>query len=252
MTTWIDLDGLFNLRDLGGMRTDSGAEILPGKLWRSDNLQTLTAADIATMRELGLTDVVDLRSGFERYTEGPSPLSDAAWVSHHWHSLIMEVDDGLSDAAVPLPTHTSELLADPIAASYLGYISERPAAVIASMRVVANAEGAALIHCAAGKDRTGTVIALTLGALGVPRADIVEDYARTSERIAMVVTQMRQAASYNGRLDNVPMELFHARPEVMEALFGVIDDVWGGVDPLLSTMGWTSADQKALEARLLG
>lgn len=252
MTTWIDLDGLFNLRDLEGLRTASGAQIQPGRLWRSDNLQSLTPRDVARLRDLGLSDVVDLRSGFERQSEGPTPLNEKPWVCHHWHSLVVEHDDGLASAAVPLPTDASELLPDPIAASYLGYITERPAAIIASMRIAATASGAALVHCAAGKDRTGTVIALTLEALGVPRQDVVDDYARTTERIAMVVEQMRKAPTYNGRLDSVPAELFHARPEVMTALLGVTDEIWGGPAALLETMGWTVDDQQALENRLLG
>lgn len=251
MTTWIDLDGLFNLRDLGGMPAGD-AHVQPGRLWRSDNLQSLTADDVVKLRSLGLSDVIDLRSGFERRTEGPTPLTGESWVSHHWHSLLAESDDDLPDAAVPLPTDVGELVSDPIAASYLGYITERPAAIVASMRVTANAEGAALVHCAAGKDRTGTVIALTLGAVGVAPEIIVADYALTTERIAMVVGQMRKADSYTGRLDDVPMHLFHARPEVMEAVLGVIDELWGGMEPLLRTMGWTDDDQRALENRLLG
>lgn len=251
MTSWIELVGLDNLRDLGGLRTSEGAEIVPGRLWRSDNLQTLTDADVARVRALGLTDVVDLRSGFEIRTEGPTPLTGQDWVTYHWHSLVLEEDGQLPDAAVPLPEDASTLLEDPIAASYLGYVTERPRAIVDAMRVVGTAPGAALVHCAAGKDRTGTVIALTLSALGVPRAEVVADYALTTERIGSVVERMRRARSYTGRLDDVPLETFHARPEVMESLLGVIDGVWGGVHPLLLTMGWTDDDQRALENRLL-
>lgn len=251
MTAWIELEGLDNLRDLGGLRTSGGAEIAPGCLWRSDNLQTLTAADVSLVRRLGLTDVVDLRSGFEIRTEGPTPLTGQDWVTYHWFSLVPEEDGSLPDAAVPLPEDASTLLADPIAASYLGYVAERPRAITDAMRVVGNAPGAALVHCAAGKDRTGTVIALTLSALDVPRADVVADYALTTERIGPVVERMRRAHAYTGRMDDVPLEMFHARPEVMESLLGVIDDLWGGVPALLRTMGWTDDDQRALEDRLL-
>ncbi|WP_028707438.1 tyrosine-protein phosphatase [Propionicicella superfundia] len=252
MTGWIELDGLDNLRDLGGLRTSGGAEIVPGRLWRSDNLQSLTAADVSRLHDLGLSDVVDLRSGFEIRSEGPTPLAGQGWVTYHWHSLVPEEEEQLPDAAVPLPEDASTLLADPVAASYLGYITERPRAILDAMRVVGTAHGAALVHCAAGKDRTGTVVALALGALGVARDDIVADYALTTERIGPVVERMRQARTYTGRLDDVPLEMFHARPEVMAALLDVTDDVWGGVGPLLTAMGWSAADQNALEDRLLG
>ncbi len=68
---WIDLVGLANLRDLGGLPTTDGGKIVPGRLLRSDNLQTLTPADIDQLLGLGLTDVVDLRSDYERQLEGP-------------------------------------------------------------------------------------------------------------------------------------------------------------------------------------
>ena len=71
---WIDLDGLVNLRDVGGIPTSDGGKIIPGRLLRSDNLQTLTAADVDQLLGLGLTDVIDLRSDYEAEQEGPGPL----------------------------------------------------------------------------------------------------------------------------------------------------------------------------------
>ncbi len=251
MTNWIELSGLDNLRDLGGTRAAEGT-VAPGRLWRSDNLQTLAATDVTTLRGLGLRDVIDLRSAFERQTEGPTPLSEAAWVTHHWHSLIPESEStgNLSDKAVPL-TAPGPRPEDPIAASYIGYIVDRPGAIVASMRVVAQTEGAALVHCAAGKDRTGTVIALILSAVGVDRSAVIADYAVTSERIGRVVARMRRQRSYQDALDGVPDEVFFARAEVMRAVLEHIDACWGGVAGLLGAMGWTDRDQHRLEDRLL-
>ena len=66
---WIDLDGLANLRDVGGMPTTDGGQITAGRLLRSDNLQALTTTDIDRLLELGLSDVVDLRSEYEVESE---------------------------------------------------------------------------------------------------------------------------------------------------------------------------------------
>ena len=79
---WIDLEGLANLRDVGGMPTSDGGEITAGRLLRSDNLQALTPADIDRLLELGLTDVVDLRSEYEVESEGPGPLAAHPSVQH--------------------------------------------------------------------------------------------------------------------------------------------------------------------------
>ena len=62
---WIDLDGLANMRDVGGIPTTDGGKITPGRLLRSDNLQTLTTSDVAQLLGLGLSDVIDLRSDYE-------------------------------------------------------------------------------------------------------------------------------------------------------------------------------------------
>lgn len=251
MTNWIDLTGLDNLRDLGGTKAAAGI-IAPGRLWRSDNLQTLAESDVTTMRNLGLREVIDLRSAFERQTEGPTRLTGADWINYYWLSLIPEPEstDDLSAKAVPLPKPDQQL-EDPIADSYIGYIVDRPAAIVSAMRVVAGSDGAALVHCAAGKDRTGTVIALILSALGVDRSTVIADYVVTSERIGRVVARMRQAPSYQGNLGDLPDEVFFARAEVMSAVLAHIDGHWGGVPELLAAMGWTAGDQHRLEERLL-
>ena len=62
---WIELDGLVNLRDVAGIPTTDGRVVAAGRLLRSDNLQSLTPADVDALLELGLTDVVDLRSDYE-------------------------------------------------------------------------------------------------------------------------------------------------------------------------------------------
>lgn len=251
MTNWIELEGLDNLRDLGGTKAAEGT-VAPGRLWRSDNLQTLEAADVTMLRDLGLTDVIDLRSAYERRTEGPTPLTEADWVRHHWLSLIPETDSPVEvlEKAVPL-NRPDQVLSDPVAASYVGYIVDRPDAILTAMRVVARSEGAALVHCAAGKDRTGTVIALILSALGVDRSTVIADYVVTSERIGRVVARMRRARSYQGTLDGLPDEVFYARAEVMNAVLSHVDEHWGGVPGLLVKIGWTPSDQRQLEDRLL-
>ena len=71
---WIDLDGAVNVRDLGGLPTDDGRQTAPGVLLRSDNLQDLSPADVATLVDgIGLTTVVDLRSNAETELRGTRP-----------------------------------------------------------------------------------------------------------------------------------------------------------------------------------
>ena len=92
----IDLDGLVNLRDVGGIPTIDGGKIIPGRLLRSDNLQTLTNSDIDQLLGLGLTDVVDLRRDYEAEQEGPTLLATSG-VRIHQFSLFREWQIGVGE-----------------------------------------------------------------------------------------------------------------------------------------------------------
>ena len=182
---WIDLDGLVNLRDVGGTPTTDGGKIVPGRLLRSDNLQTLTAADVDQLLGLGLTDVIDLRSDYEANQEGPGPLVGSE-VRIHQFSLFREWEFGVGETkpdvrpevlpedALPwIDLEPSVELDDAVASVYFSYVVDRPDSVLAALRAVAQAPGAALVHCAAGKDRTGTIVALALSLADAEREAII-------------------------------------------------------------------------------
>ena len=87
---WVDLDGVVNMRDVGGLPTADGRSVRTGRLLRSDNLQDLTERDIRRLiDDYGVTDIVDLRSNVEYHAEGPGPLS-ATPLTHHRHSLFRD------------------------------------------------------------------------------------------------------------------------------------------------------------------
>ena len=169
---WIDLDGLANMRDVGGIPTTDGGKIVPGRLLRSDNLQTLTSFDVDQLLGLGLTDVIDLRSDYEAEREGPGPLIgsdvriDQYSLFREWESGVGETKpdvrpEVLPEEALPwIDLEPSVELDDAVASVYFSYLVDRPDSVLAALRTVARAPGTALIDCAAGKDRTGTLVAL--------------------------------------------------------------------------------------------
>ena len=259
---WIDLQGVANLRDVGGLPTVDGGKIVPGRLLRSDNLQTLTRSDIEQLLGLGLTDVVDLRSDYERELEGPGPLTRTG-VRVHELSLFREWRTGvgeqkpnvrpevLPEQALPWVDLEPQIeLADPIASIYFSYLVDRPDSVIAALLTIAYAPGAALVHCAAGKDRTGTVVALALTAAGGERDAVVADYAASSERVAQVVARLQASSTYAANLRGRPLASHLSRPEAMITFLDHIDRRYGGVPALLARMGWTEADAAQLRAKL--
>jgi protein-tyrosine phosphatase len=86
---WIELDGLVNMRDLGGLPTRDGGRTASGRLIRSDNLQDLTDADVTHLvHAVGVSDIIDLRTEVEVHLEGPGPLRRVESLTHHHHSLI--------------------------------------------------------------------------------------------------------------------------------------------------------------------
>jgi len=261
---WIELDGLVNLRDVGGIPTVDGGRVAPGRLLRSDNLQTLTDSDIDELLKLGLTDVIDLRSDFEVENEGPGPLTKVESVTLHQHSLFREWREGVGEdkpdtrpevvpeEALPWIDLTPSVQVEhPVASHYLSYLSDRPDSVVAALREIADAEGAALVHCAAGKDRTGTVVALALMLAGADPAAVVADYAASGERMQAIVDRLLDTVTYADNLRDRPLSSHMTYPETMEAFLEHVHDEYGSVQNLMERLGWTEADTARLRAKLL-
>jgi protein-tyrosine phosphatase len=261
---WIDLDGLANLRDVGGIPTSDGDKIIPGRLLRSDNLQTLTASDVDQLLGLGLTDVIDLRSDYEAQREGRGPLASSE-VRIHQFSLFREWEFGVGEAkpdvrpevlpeeALPwIDLEPSVELDNQVASVYFSYLVDRPDSVVAALRAVAGAPGVALVHCAAGKDRTGTIVALALSVADAERQAIIDDYAASSERVEQVVARLTASPTYAGNLQGRPISSHLSHPEAMISFLRYIDETFGGVLPMLTKMGWTAGDTELLRAKLRG
>lgn len=254
---WIDLDGLANMRDVGGLPTVDGGRTVPGRLIRSDNLQDLTDADIARLvDELGVTDVVDLRSETELHLEGPGPLRRVQRLAHHHHSLA--VDKGARTAeeaarhALLLRESGERAQKDHAfwARHYLGYLDKRPDSVSAALRIVAGAEGAAVVHCAAGKDRTGTVVALALEVAGVPREEIVADYVLSAERIEAIMGRLLPRETYAPVLRGEPVGDQTPQAETVTRVLDALAESWGGAAGWLRAQGWSDDDVRRLHDRL--
>lgn len=150
--TSVEIAGAFNARAFGGSRP---------WLVRSSNLDAVAAEGSATLRDLGVTTVVDLRSEGER----SDPHVDATVVAVPLYDGVAPVHGAIDDV-------------------YASLVEHRGAQIAAAVAAIADADGAALVHCAVGKDRTGLVVGLALLAAGVDRDAVVADYARSGEHVA--------------------------------------------------------------------
>jgi protein-tyrosine phosphatase len=253
---WIELDGAVNVRDLGGLPTQDGRRTVASRLLRGDNLQELSAADVAKLvHDIGVTTVIDLRSIHELASEGPAPLDGNAAVRHAHHPVIPELGAATDVVAEALLTRSdrdrSRYPADPTCGHYLGYLEDRPDEVVAALRSIARSEGAALVHCAAGKDRTGVVVALALTAAGVRSQAVVADYAATADRTEAILARLRRSPTYAQDIDSKPAHAHRARPETMAAFLEQMDSRHGGVLTWLAGHGFTDDDLRLLRAKLL-
>ncbi|TDT31159.1 tyrosine-protein phosphatase [Naumannella halotolerans] len=261
---WLSFESLVNARDLGGTPTADGRSVQPGRLLRSDNLQDLTPADVGQLLELGLTDVIDLRSDFEVTREGPGPMNSEPSVRVHRYTFLPEADH------TPLPTDDEEDVAEvaaralpwvgleatvkhdnPYASHYLSYLADKPAQVAGALRTIAEAEGAVLVHCAAGKDRTGTTIALALMLVGAEEDAVIDDYALSSERMQLIIDRLSASTTYRENLAGRPLSSHMTRPDTMRAFIDHLVEEYGSVQQALQRIGWTDADTERLRAKLL-
>lgn len=262
---WIDLDGAVNVRDLGGLETTDGGTTRFGRVLRADNLQNLTPRDLTVLVDrLGLRRVIDLRSHAEVDLEGPGPLTHRPEVTIHHLTLFAEAGHHTDVAAENITGNTVTIDADKVLPwqtrvstepeadwsieHYLGYLRDRPDAVVDALRVMTTTEGASLVHCAAGKDRTGVVCALALDVAGVTREAIIADYAQTGERIEQILARLRSSPTYAADIDSRPPESHIPHAFLMEKFLSRLDEKHGGVLGWLAQYGWNETDTRSLRA----
>ncbi len=255
--SWIDLEGAANVRDVGGLPTIDGRVTRSGVLVRADNLQDLTPADVARLTgELGVRTVLDLRTTGELHLEGPGPLR-ATDLAHHHVPLIPEwegePDSSEVERAVPHRPDRAGRTPTDMTGYYVGYLEDAPQNLARALRVLADpSTGPALVHCAAGKDRTGVVVAIALSLAGVTRDAVVADYVRSAERIEAVLARLQASPTYGPGLAGLSADDLRPRAGSMERFLDHVDSAYGGPHGLAMALGVGEETVARLGARLVG
>ncbi len=238
----IDLEGCFNFRDLGGYPGEGGRVVRWRVLFRSDALHHLTPRDAERVSgELGIRHVLDLRSTGELQAEGRGRLAEEP---AHFHHLPL-FDGGVSEEQRRSADDLS--LADRY--FMMAEFAKEPIAAV--LATVASADGPAVYHCAAGKDRTGVVSAVLLGLLGVRDEIIVADYAASQEKLDAIVDRLMSTRGYEEMLTALPPDTLHAEPETMVELLDRLRRKYGSIEGYAREIGLADALVERLRQRLL-
>jgi hypothetical protein len=232
----------YNVRDLGGLPTASGALTVRRSIVRSDYCARLNVDGWRALVDYGVRTIIDLRSSWELEKEPYAVGHDAVAAGVVHLSLRLVLADRELDSALSDPTNAGREYA---------VIAERCAANIAAiLRGIITAQpGGIVIHCQAGKDRTGIIVALLLRLAGVPDAVIMADYVESQERLWPVWEGMLAAATPEQPADERMKPL--AFPADFQNLLDHLDAEYGGVKGYLAHIGLEQAEVRALAERLL-
>ena len=257
MTRMIKLEGVGNLRDFGGYATACGRGLRPGRFYRSGHHAMATDQDLEALAALDLAVIVDLRRPDERERQ-PSRrwqgfaatvvTSDLGDVDRGWEAMLPGAD--------PTPGFFDAMMMDWYRRAPFG-----PRMTLLFSRyfeAMAQVDGGVLIHCAAGKDRTGLLAAMTHHLAGVRREDLVEDYLLTNSAPSQVemaprIAKIIETLSGKTPSDEAVRMAMGVQPAYLEASLDAIEARYGSVDAYLEqALGVDSGRRRAFEERHLG
>lgn len=249
----IPLQGAVNFRDFGGYVTADGRRVRWGRLFRSGQLSLLTEADQARVAELGIALICDFRRDEERLAD-PSRLAP----QHQPRMEALSIAPGNTadlfaafrhDISGITKAHMIQLLVD-----INRELAVRQQALFRRMfAAMLDSPGPVLLHCAAGKDRTGFAAALVLSALGVPETAVMHDYLLTSRYLVAMEEMGRVQEKYAVPIDPENLlPLLEARPEYLQAALAAVREEFGDMETYLrEALGVDDAARAELRGRLL-
>ena len=240
-------DGCFNVRDLGGLETAAGGRTRRGAVVRADNVRGLSAAGWQAAFDHGVRRLVDLR--FEG--EGPGEPSPPEGVEVVGVSLFGQHDLEVARAFEERMRNEDDV-ASVWAAGYIDTLENSPERVATAVAAVSDTDHAdgVVIHCFAGKDRTGIVSALLLGVADVPDEVIAADYEESGPNVKLLFGDWLATADTEAELE-LRQRLVQAPAETMVAVLAWLRESVGGAAGYLRQAGLTDAQIARLRTRLL-
>lgn len=240
MTRALSFSAMFNFRDVGGYAGLDGRMVRWQRLYRSDSLHRVHQTDREAFAELGIRTVIDLRRPREVSRDGRVPHYDGLDY-RHIHPEHREWDEVPYDERLGLARY----LAD----RYLDLAETGASGIADAIGIIADEQAApVVVHCVAGKDRTGVVCALTLSLLGVSDQDIAEDYALSTASSQRFTAWLR---SERPRSASAPAAYLASPAEAMLLFLTDLRQRHGSVEGYAAEAGFSTEQLAALRAHLL-
>jgi protein tyrosine/serine phosphatase len=231
----------YNFRDVGGYPGLDGRTVRWRRLFRSDALHRIGEVDAAAFAQLGVRTVIDLRRPAEVEKFGRVPERHGM---DYRHLVLNHIDWETISRADDVPQ--DRWLAD----RYLNFAEDGREAILASLRIIAEPSRApVIVHCMAGKDRTGTVCALALALLGVSDEDIAADYALTTEAMTALTAYLMEKHP-SAVLGNEHM--FESPPEAMLMFLADLRRLHGSIENYVREIGMRGSEVESMRSHLLG
>lgn len=235
-TRHILLENSPNARDLGGF-TCNGGTTAWGKFVRTASLSSLTGPESEILKNYGVTDIIDLRSTAEQDAQPYPAVLNSSFSCHKVPMLDQMNSSGFQGN---MPTSMGDL--------YCTLLGENGKEFATIFSIFANATGAVVFHCTAGKDRTGVTAMLLLSLLGVADADIIADYSVTE--IYMQTIFANQLAEIRKQYHrDIPEYFFQSKPDSMHTALNYIQTNFGTTEKYLLQAGVSQADLNTIKTR---
>ena len=243
----IEFENVINFRDIGGYRTRDGRTVAWRRVFRSAELRHLSGNDLARLKgEISLASVLDLRNSYEVEHQGLGLLGGAGF---RYYNVPFISGDGGPEKKVPSYEGFNSM------GEFYVYLIRQTGfnrQVITALEIVADPGNHPLVfHCAAGKDRTGILAAVILGALGVADADIQQDYCLSAIHMEMVRNRLKNAPKLSADVPELPDFAWEATAESMALLLTALRREYGTIKDYVSAHGAASALLKRLRTALL-
>ncbi|MCX4386191.1 tyrosine-protein phosphatase [Micromonospora peucetia] len=235
----IPFSAMFNFRDVGGHSGHDGRTVRRGRLYRSDSLHRIDDTDREAFAALGIHTVIDLRRPYEVERDGRVPHFDGLT----WRNIHPEHAEWGERPYRP-GTDLARYLAD----RYADLAETGTVGIAEAVGLIADsANTPAVVHCVAGKDRTGIVCGLTLAVLGVGDDDIVADYALSTE----AGERYRAWFEATGRKTGQILPVLTCPAEAMTLFLAELREAHGSIEGYLHHAGVTEPQLAALRTHLL-